>query len=175
MERGSLDIDNVLYAFCIKVTVLFKITQTIELEIHHCEHILSCYRSYFGTAGKRLRSSRGFFFFFFSRLSLHTKGYDCCRLLSGIFLAWETRNVTIPALNDSKYIECRFITCSCCPSSAWLTLEGSEYYDASYSISSMCLIMSTSLTMLLAFAPKVRIFCLETPHENKGKHQLWDY
>ena len=80
MERGSLDIDNVLYAFCIKVTVLFKITQTIELEIHHCEHILSCYRSYFGTAGKRLRSSRGFFFFFFAVVFT----YQGLRLLSTV-------------------------------------------------------------------------------------------
>ena len=39
-----------------------------------------------------------------------------------------------------------------------LTLEGSAYYDASF----MRLIMSTSLTMLSVFAPKVRIFCLET-------------
>ena len=39
-----------------------------------------------------------------------------------------------------------------------LTLEGSAFYDASF----MRLIMSTSLTMLSVFAPKVRIFCLET-------------
>ena len=32
-----------------------------------------------------------------------------------------------------------------------LTLEGSAYYDASYAISSMCLIMSTSLKTLLVF------------------------
>ena len=41
-----------------------------------------------------------------------------------------------------------------------LTLEGSAYYDAFF----MRLIMSTSLTMLSVFAPKVRIFCLETYH-----------
>ena len=34
-----------------------------------------------------------------------------------------------------------------------LVLKGSEHYDASYTISSMYLIMSTSLTMLLVFAP----------------------
>ena len=30
--------------------------------------------------------------------------YQRLLLLFGIFLAWETRNVTIPTLNDSKYI-----------------------------------------------------------------------
>ena len=30
--------------------------------------------------------------------------YKGILLLFGLFLAWETRNVTIPALNDSKYI-----------------------------------------------------------------------
>ena len=31
-------------------------------------------------------------------------GYKGLLLLYGAFLAWETRNVTIAALNDSKYV-----------------------------------------------------------------------
>lgn len=32
-------------------------------------------------------------------------GYKGLLLLFGAFLAWETRNVTIAALNDSKYVK----------------------------------------------------------------------
>lgn len=35
MDLRFLDFDNILCAFRVQVTVLFKITQTIELEIHH--------------------------------------------------------------------------------------------------------------------------------------------
>ena len=103
-------------------------------------------------------------FFFFFRSCLHTKG--CCCLF-GIFLAWETLNVTIPVLNDSKYIEMsvyNIFVLSIIGAVVSLTLEGSEYYDASYTILSMYLIMSTSLTMLFVFAPKVRILWLKTYH-----------
>ena len=103
-------------------------------------------------------------FFFFFRSCLHSKG--CCCLF-GIFLAWETLNVTIPVLNDSKYIEMsvyNMFVLSIIGAVVSLTLEGSEYYDASYTILSMYLIMSTSLTMLFVFAPKVRILWLETYH-----------
>lgn len=68
--------------------------------------------------------------------------------------------MTIPALNDSKYIGMsvyNVFVLSVIGAVVSLALEGSEHYDASYAILSMCLIMGTSLTMLLVFAPKVRI------------------
>ena len=98
-------------------------------------------------------------FFFCS--CLHTKGCCCCseffwpgRHTVSLYLPWMTQNTS----------ERRFLTCSCCPSSVPSTVEGSEYYNASYAILSICLIMNTSLTMLLVFAPKVRISWLETYH-----------
>ena len=93
--------------------------------------------------------------------------YQELLLLFGIFLAWETLNVTLPALNDSRYIGMsvyNVFVLSTIGAVVSLTLEGSAYYDASYAISSMCLIMSTSLKTLLVFAPKVRILWLETYH-----------
>ena len=93
--------------------------------------------------------------------------YQGLLLVFGIFLAWKTSNVTIPTLNDSKYIGMSFynvFVLSIIGAVVSLTLEWSEYYDTSYAILSMCLIMSTSLTILLMFAPKVRILCLETYH-----------
>lgn len=73
---------------------------------------------------------------------LHTKGCCCC---SGFF--WPGRHAMslyLPWMTQ-KTSERRFLTCSCCPSSVPLTLEGSEYYNASYAISSICLITNTSL------------------------------
>ena len=52
-----------------------------------------------------------------------------------------SHNITMAALNVHHSV-------------ASLALKGSEYYDAVYAILSMCLIMSTSLTMLLVYAPK---------------------
>ena len=59
---------------------------------------------------------------------LHTKGCCCCsgffwpgRHAMSLYLLWMTQNTS----------ECWFLTCSCCPSSMPLTLEGSEYYNAS--------------------------------------------
>ena len=113
-----------------------------------------------------------FFVFFFAVVFT----YQGLLLLFGIFLAWETRNVTIPTLNDSKYIGMSAVynvfVSSIIGSVASLTLE---YYDASYAILFMCLIMSTSLTMLLVFAPKVRILWLETSHEWPGENLSLQY
>ena len=38
-----------------------------------------------------------------------------------------------------------------------IALDGSMYYEAPYAISSLCLIVCTTATLLLVFVPKVRI------------------
>ena len=86
--------------------------------------------------------------------------YKGLLLLFGIFLAWETRNVSIPALNDSKYIGMsvyNVFVLSIIGASVSLAFEGSVHHEAPYAILSMCLIVSTSVTLLLVFVPKVRI------------------
>lgn len=55
-------------------------------------------------------------------------------------LVWEERNVTITALNDSKYIVMTVyneFVLSIIGAVVSLTLEGSAYYDASFTILSM--------------------------------------
>ena len=61
-------------------------------------------------------------------------------------LVWEERNVTITALNDSKYIVMTVyneFVLSIIGAVVSLTLEGSAYYDASFTMLSMRLIMGT--------------------------------
>ncbi|KAL9979471.1 hypothetical protein ACROYT_G017142 [Oculina patagonica] len=83
-------------------------------------------------------------------------GYKGLLLLFGAFLAWETRNVTIPALNDSKYIGMSvynvFILCVI---GAPISLAMREKPDASFAIVSICIIICTSITLCLVFIPKV--------------------
>ena len=85
--------------------------------------------------------------------------YKGILLLFGLFLAWETRNVTIPALNDSRYIGMsvyNVVVLSIIGAIVAIALDGSMYYEAPYAISSLCLIVCTTATLLLVFVPKVR-------------------
>ena len=87
--------------------------------------------------------------------------YKGILLLFGLFLAWETRNVTIPALNDSKYIGMsvyNVVILSAIGAIVVTALDGTRSFEASYAISSLCLIICTTVTLLLVFVPKVR-FC----------------
>ncbi|XP_032219288.2 gamma-aminobutyric acid type B receptor subunit 2 isoform X1 [Nematostella vectensis] len=84
--------------------------------------------------------------------------YKGILLLFGLFLAWETRNVTIPALNDSKYIGMsvyNVVTLSCIGAIVTTALDGTIHYQAPYAITSLCLIICTTATLLLVFVPKV--------------------
>ena len=84
--------------------------------------------------------------------------YKGVLLLFGLFLAWETRNVTIPALNDSKYIGMsvyNVVILSAIGAIVVTALDGTRSFEASYAISSLCLIICTTVTLLLVFVPKV--------------------
>lgn len=84
--------------------------------------------------------------------------YKGILLLFGLFLAWETRNVTIPALNDSKYIGMsvyNVVTLSLIGAIVTTALDNTIHYEAPYAISSLCLIICTTATLLLVFVPKV--------------------
>ncbi|XP_068722865.1 gamma-aminobutyric acid type B receptor subunit 1-like isoform X2 [Montipora capricornis] len=83
-------------------------------------------------------------------------GYKGLLLLFGAFLAWETRNVTIPALNDSKYVGMSvYNVLFLCVIGTPISLVTRETPDASFAIVSICVILCTSITMCLVFIPKV--------------------
>ncbi|VDL78388.1 unnamed protein product [Nippostrongylus brasiliensis] len=58
-------------------------------------------------------------------------------MILGCFLAWETRHVNVPALNDSKYIGM------------------SERVNEAFALACFFIIFSTTLTLCLVFVPKV--------------------
>jgi len=74
----------------------------------------------------------------------------------GCFLAWETRHVSIPALNDSKYIGMSVYNCvMMCVLGAPLSHVLSDQQDYGFFIISVFIIFCTTATLCLVFIPKV--------------------
>ena len=81
----------------------------------------------------------------------------------GCFLAWETRHVSIPALNDSKYIGMSvYNSVMMCIIGAPLSHVLSEKQDVSFVIISIFIIFCTTATLCLVFLPKVCPYCIHT-------------
>jgi len=82
-------------------------------------------------------------------------------LIFGVYMAWETRNVKIPALNDSQYIGMNVynvvtMTITVVVMSNML----SKSPTLSYVVESTILLLSTTVTLCLLFVPKVSRFDL---------------
>ncbi len=76
----------------------------------------------------------------------------------GCFLAWETRHVSIPALNDSKYIGMSvYNSVMMCIIGAPLSHVLSDQQNVSFVIISIFIIFCTTATLCLVFIPKVRL------------------
>ncbi|XP_055937587.1 gamma-aminobutyric acid type B receptor subunit 2-like isoform X1 [Argiope bruennichi] len=76
----------------------------------------------------------------------------------GCFLAWETRHVSIPALNDSKYIGMSvYNVVIMCVIGAALSFVLREQQDAAFIIISIFIMFCSTTTLCLVFVPKVRL------------------
>lgn len=78
-------------------------------------------------------------------------------MLFGMFLTWETRNVSFPGLNDSKYIGiCVYnifiVTMVVLPVGMFAFKAN---VDAGYSITATSIIFCTTATLVLMFITKV--------------------
>lgn len=74
----------------------------------------------------------------------------------GAFLAWETRHVSIPALNDSKHIGLSVYNCVImCVMGAAIALIISDQKDAVFVLISVFIQFCTTGTLCLVFVPKV--------------------
>jgi len=75
----------------------------------------------------------------------------------GCFLAWETRNVSIAALNDSKYIGLSvYNVVITCAAGVPVSLLVGDRPDSAFVIIALFVIFSTTTTVGLVFGPKVR-------------------
>ena len=78
-------------------------------------------------------------------------------MLFGVFLAWETRNVNIPALNDSRYVGMsvyNVVILSVVGVPAALMIERAQ--NATFALTAFFIIFCTTVTLCLVFVPKVR-------------------
>ena len=74
----------------------------------------------------------------------------------GCFLAWETRNVSIAALNDSKYIGLSvYNVVITCAAGVPVTLLVGDRPDSAFLIIALFVVFSTTTTVCLVFGPKV--------------------
>ncbi|XP_022239324.1 gamma-aminobutyric acid type B receptor subunit 2-like, partial [Limulus polyphemus] len=74
----------------------------------------------------------------------------------GCFLAWETRHVSIPALNDSKYIGMSvYNVVIMCVIGAAVSFVLREQQDAAFIIISIFIIFCSTTTLCLVFVPKL--------------------
>ena len=91
-----------------------------------------------------------------------TLGCKGLLLVFGIFLAWETRNIEIKALNDSKYIGIsvyNVVILSVVGVILATLMSGSEYYNVYLALMSLVVILCTAATLGIVFVPKVSRKC----------------
>uniref|UniRef100_T1JBF7 Gamma-aminobutyric acid type B receptor subunit 2 n=1 Tax=Strigamia maritima TaxID=126957 RepID=T1JBF7_STRMM len=90
--------------------------------------------------------------------------YKGLLMVFGCFLAWETRRVSIPALNDSKYIGMSvYNVVIMCVIGAAISFILSDQQNASFIIISVFIIFCTTTTLCLVFVPKL-IELKRNPH-----------
>ncbi|KAI0215382.1 Gamma-aminobutyric acid type B receptor subunit 2 [Lamellibrachia satsuma] len=84
--------------------------------------------------------------------------YKGLLLVFGCFLAWETRHVTIPALNDSKYIGMSvYNVVIICVSGVAVAAIIENDPNSAFLILSTFIIFCTTVTLCLVFVPKVGV------------------
>lgn len=87
-------------------------------------------------------------------------------LIVGVYMAWETRHVKIPSLNDSQYIGiCVYSVVS---SSIVVVLSNfvADYITLSYLATALSILTSTTITLVLLFLPKLKSVLGRTDGEN---------
>ncbi|VDD92318.1 unnamed protein product [Enterobius vermicularis] len=91
--------------------------------------------------------------FVFQTILLAAKGL---LMILGCFLAWETRHVNVPALNDSKYIGLSvYIVVVVSTLGISLALILQDSINQAYALSTFLIFISTTVTLCLVFVPKV--------------------
>lgn len=83
-------------------------------------------------------------------------GYKAFLLIMGVYMAWETRHVKVQILNDSQYIS---ICVYCAVSSSIVVFISnilSNHVVLSYLATTLSILISTTVTLILLFVPKMR-------------------
>lgn len=77
-------------------------------------------------------------------------------LLSGGFLAWQTRRLYIPALNDTQHcVACMFVAVLFCLIGCPVAFTTIMYPSAYYGVVGLLIIIATTMILVLLFTNKV--------------------
>ncbi|KAJ7338391.1 hypothetical protein JRQ81_011803 [Phrynocephalus forsythii] len=88
--------------------------------------------------------------------------YKGLLMLFGCFLAWETRNVSIPALNDSKYIGMSVYNVGImCIIGAAVSFLTRDQPNVQFCIVALVIIFCSTITLCLVFVPKILVAALQ--------------
>lgn len=83
--------------------------------------------------------------------------HSCSAQAFGCFLAWETRYVSIPALNDSKYIGMSvYNVVIMCVIGVAISILLADQQEYAFIIISIFIVFCTTITLCLVFVPKVK-------------------
>ncbi|XP_030767211.1 gamma-aminobutyric acid type B receptor subunit 2 [Sitophilus oryzae] len=87
-------------------------------------------------------------------------GYKGLILIMGAYMAWKTRHVKVPALNDSHYIGICVYSCVFCTVIVIVFSFVTDYFILSYIAKTTSILISTTIVVVLMFVPKLKsIFC----------------
>ncbi|XP_058796020.1 gamma-aminobutyric acid type B receptor subunit 2 isoform X2 [Phymastichus coffea] len=82
--------------------------------------------------------------------------YKGLLMIFGAFLAWETRHVSIPALNDSKYVGMSvYNVVIMCVTGAAISFVLADKQDAMFIMLAVFIIFCSTATLCLVFVPKI--------------------
>ncbi|KAJ8044510.1 Gamma-aminobutyric acid type B receptor subunit 1 [Holothuria leucospilota] len=94
---------------------------------------------------------------FFNAWAILLGAYKGLILVIGVFLAWETRNVEISALNDSKSIGlCIYTTTLLCVIGIATAFPFPNVPGYQYIVTSTCMLFCVTFVLLVVFVPKIR-------------------
>ena len=82
--------------------------------------------------------------------------YKALLVLAGGFLAWQTRKLYIPALNDTQHcVSCMFVVVVFCVTGAIVAFTATLYPSVYYGVIGGLVIFATTLILFLLFINKV--------------------
>uniref|UniRef100_T1JM31 Gamma-aminobutyric acid type B receptor subunit 2 n=1 Tax=Strigamia maritima TaxID=126957 RepID=T1JM31_STRMM len=138
-------LDIILIGLWIIIDPLRRSLRNLPLEISEEDHHLAYLPQVEVCSSKHIEKWLGSFYV-----------YKGLLLVVGCYMAWETRNVTIPALNDSKYIGLSVYNVVIASSSIVVIARLLfQYKTLSYIIVATIIFASTTMTLCLLFVPKL--------------------
>jgi len=128
---------NTVYILCLILHCLLKTAEDDE-DLLYISQLTTCYSDHLNKWTYGLYTYKGLL------------------LIFGVYMAWETRNVKIPALNDSRYIGMNVYNVVMM-SVLVVTLSNilSHQPTLAYILESTFMLISTTITLCLLFVPKV--------------------